>query len=567
VGCFTLLGASPVAAHELEATAVPASDLAAEATSEARAEPRAELDSAAHAEARALAAFADVPLGSLRFVGTHNSYHQPPRLFGIPFLPIRVSAKHDYSHRSLAEQLEGQPGGARTVRQLEIDVHMRRIGDQLRVFHLPWVDNQSSCKTFARCLEQVRDWSDARDRQHAPILIWIEPKDDTPLDRWVTLGWYERVDLMRVEAVILDVLGRDRVLAPDDARRGEQTLPAALSIHGWPTLEATRGKILFALLDEGEHRERYVATSAERNLEGRLMFVRSTTPDQPFAATFKVNNSVPTLVDLQAFGREMAADPELEALQVYPEPEVPDEPESALALWWKNLWEPQPTEGDEDAGAAEGDEAGPDEAPTDGANETGESSAEDEPDEPQTSAVEEKDFESMPKTKSDERPIDVGRQVRRELEAVHAETRAEARERHREAVAELEEEVRFADAPESEGLALVLENVRRSRDYREVFLQKLRHLLSANERAEILSLVRSGFLVTTTADDPRDDATRNRERALSALLSAAQFISTDVLEPRSSDGYEFEFPGDPILCNTLIDPDACRPVTSAPIAP
>lgn len=516
------------------------------------------------AETDALETYAGLPLSSLRFAGTHNSYHKRPRFLGLPFLPFAVSSKHRFAHPPLADQLEGVPGGAAPVRQLEIDVHMRRFDDELRVFHLPWIDNRSSCKTLRRCLEQVKQWSDARERDHSPILIWIEPKDDTPLDRWLTLGYYERVDAMRVEEVILEVFDRDHLIVPDDVRRGEATLPAALDAYGWPTLAESRGRVMFALLDESEHRARYVDTSPEKNLAGRLMFVRSTTPDQPFAAMFKVNDAVPTLRDMQLFGREMIADPELALLQVYPEPEKADEPPSAFSIWWKNLWESAGrttaageggegsagADGGADGGAAEeggGDEAG------DVAVEEAPAAAGRDASLPAANAGA-KDIASEQKP----RAPGVTRQVRRELEDVYAETRAEVRERHRIAVAQLEEQVRFDDAPASEELALVLENVRRSKAYREVFLEKLRHFLSENERAVILGLAREGFLVTTTADDPRKSPARNRERAVSALLSAAQFISSDSLRPQRKDGFVFDFPGDPILCNALIDAEACE---------
>ena len=494
--------------------------------------------------------YGEVPLNGLRFIGTHNSYHQRPRLFGIPFLPISFSKKHRYAHPPLTEQLDGVEGSAGAVRQLEIDLHMRRFDDQVRVFHLPWIDNQSSCKTLQACLGEVMRWSDSIGGAHAPILVWLEPKDETPLDRWLSLGWYERVDLMRVEEVILEVVPRERIFAPDDLRRDEATLPEAIAHHGWPGLAELQGKLIFALLDEPEHRTSYVATSEAENLEGRLMFVRSSTPTEPWAALFKENNAVPTLEDMQAFGREALEDPELAALAVYPEP---PEAESAFVAWWKNLWQPTEAEGD-----ASPDSTPPSEAESDAQANRPKPHTEPtlergvEPDDASTTE-QGKDLHSASKTPTRE----VDWRLRRELRSVAVDTRDEARARHLEEVSELEERLRAEHAPESDELAIVLENARRSRAYRNLLRERLRGFIGEHRRATILALVRDGFLVTTTADEPHRNADQNRRRATSSLLSGAQFVSTDSLTPDRRDGYALEVPGAPIRCNVLVDPDGC----------
>ena len=62
-----------------------------------------------------------------------------------------------------------------------------------------------------------------------------------------------------------------------------------MAAQGWPTLGALRGRVIFSLLDSGEHRDSY--TAAAPNLAGRLMFVASSSPADPFAAMFKVNDA------------------------------------------------------------------------------------------------------------------------------------------------------------------------------------------------------------------------------------------------------------------------------------
>ncbi len=496
--------------------------------------------------------FGGIPLNGLRFIGTHNSYHLWPRLFGLPFLPIAFSAKHRYAQPPLGEQLDGVPGGPGAVRQIELDLHMRRFDDSIRVLHVPWIDNHTSCKTLQICLEQVMDWSEKRGGVHAPVLIWLEPKDKTPIDRWMSLGFYERVDLMRVEEAVFEVIPRERILMPDDLRRGERTLPDAITHHGWPTLDALEGKFIFALLDESEHRQEYVGLSPLRNLEGRLMFVRSSAPTEPWAATFKIDNSVPTLEDMQVFGQEALADPELAALQVYPEPPTTD---NAFVAWWKNLWLIAQGQGDETGSSENEDEDAARQNRSKGDTEpspdrqsvvNGEPSAD-------ADAGAEKDLTSEAKAPTPE----VDWRLRRELRSVSFDTRDEARQRHLEAVDALEERMRAEVAPESEDLAIVLENARRSRDYRDVLRERLRGFIGDHRRARILALVRDGFLVTTTADDPHRDADTNRRVALSSLLSGAQYVSTNALTPSARDGYLLEVPGASIRCNVLVDPDGC----------
>jgi hypothetical protein len=530
---------------------------------------------AALAEIGALAAYGDLPLNDLRFLGTHNSYHRSPRLFGIPFLPIAFSGSHRYTHPPLAVQLEGLPDGSRAVRQLEIDVHMRRFDDQIRVFHLPWIDNRSTCKTLKRCLEQLRDWSDERGGEHAPILIWIEPKDETPLDRWLTLGWYEHVDLARVEEVIEGVIPRARILTPDDLRRGEPTLPDAIRKHGWPTLDEARGRFIFALLDESEHRDAYVARSPNRNLAGQLMFVRSTSPDEPWAAMFKVNNAVPTLRDMQAFGREALADPDLVALQVHPSATEEPMPDSPFRQFFMDVWSSMQTSREAEAAEERGERDERDvqvegeglEARGEGA---GEASAE-----PESRPSQQPDVGSGPEarpeleTGSEPDPNDVGvaRALRRELRSVDNDTPSDERARHRAAVAALENETLVSHERESEELGIVLRNAELSRAYRALLVERLRDFLAETERAQILQLASRGFLVTTTADDQKKTGAENRERAASALFSAAQFISTDALVPQRDGAYTMPFPGRPIGCNSLIDRDACeaaRPASGPP---
>jgi hypothetical protein len=240
---------------------------------------------------------------------------------------------------------------------------------------------------------------------------------------------------------------------------------------------------------------------------------------------------------MEAFGQQALQDAELAALQVYPaEPRPP----SPFVLWWKNLFQA-------DSGDAEADEASPENGAKPLGDDALDARAEAPPD------ADAKDLASAAKTPARE----VDWRLRRELEDVSVDTRAEARTRHLEEVAALEERLRLEYVPEADDLAVVLENARRSRAYRERLRERLRAFIDDNRRAKILGLVRDGYLVTSTADEPHESAAYNRRRAASALLSGAQYVSSNALTPRRRDGYALEVPDAPIRCNVLVDPDGC----------
>jgi len=211
-------------------------------------------------------------LNDVQARGTHNSYHVQPE--------NPVDASHFYTHAPLDEQLQEQG-----VRQFELDVHYRTdVG--FEVFHLPGFDEVSTCRLFIDCLQTIKGWSDANP-YHIPIMIWIEPKDEIDAivpDLEMIAGHYDELD-----AEIWTVFPAWQVITPDDIRGDHDTLPDALAADGWPTLGEIRGRVLFAMLDSGEHREAYVGDTG--NLAGRAMFVDASEPTDPFAATFKMDNA------------------------------------------------------------------------------------------------------------------------------------------------------------------------------------------------------------------------------------------------------------------------------------
>ncbi|HEU4535800.1 MAG TPA: phosphatidylinositol-specific phospholipase C1-like protein, partial [Polyangiaceae bacterium] len=247
----------------------------------------------------------------LQVVGTHNSYHRkaPPAIFSaISALQPALAASIDYSHAPLDEQLRGG------VRQLELDVfadpngglYANRLGPPLvgepsasgvaeldrpgfKVLHVQDIDFESTCWTLASCLATIKTWSDANPR-HLPVLVLIEAKDEAIDD----LG-FDFTDPLPIRGPELDALDQelraalgDRLLTPDFVRGERATLEEAVRVEGWPTVEASRGKIMLALDNENAVRDAYVA--GHPSLAGRAMFT-STRPGSAEAAFVKINDA------------------------------------------------------------------------------------------------------------------------------------------------------------------------------------------------------------------------------------------------------------------------------------
>lgn len=92
----------------------------------------------------------------------------------------------------------------------------------------------------------------------------------------------------RLDKEILDYLGRNYLVTPDDIRGSYPTLEQAVLANHWPTMKSARGKFFFILDEGGEHRASYIA--GHPSLKGRVLFTDS--PDgTPEAAFMIINDS------------------------------------------------------------------------------------------------------------------------------------------------------------------------------------------------------------------------------------------------------------------------------------
>lgn len=309
VGVAELMVAVRIALGETDTSACPAAD--------ADGDGRVGVPELVRAVARALDGCAYpldrvLRLNHIQVLGTHNSYHLQPRepLFSeiLRFAPQAAMA-WEYEHRPLPEQFE-ELG----IRQIELDVFAdpegglyahraalaalgldpfsddpRMYDPGYKVLHVQDIDFESTCPTLVSCLEEVKEWSDRHPR-HVPIMILIEAKDDEipmffpDVKVPVPIG---AAELDRLDQEILSVFPEDRIITPDEVRDGFDALEEAVRERGWPALGAVRGRVLFALDNEGGKKAAYI--DGHPSLRGRVLFT-SSAPGEPEAAFVKRND-------------------------------------------------------------------------------------------------------------------------------------------------------------------------------------------------------------------------------------------------------------------------------------
>lgn len=191
----------------------------------------------------------ELRINEIQMKGSHNSYH-------VASDAPRAPAWTQYTLPPLTEQLDKHG-----VRQFELDIHY--YAGIFLVFHLPDLDQRSNCQTLQGCLAEIVHWSRVHPGHH-PIVVWLELKDE-----WDPVKIAPNIEAL--EAAVRAAVPRERLITPDDVRRGYATLTQAVYTHGWPTLGEARGKLMFVLMDEQAGRHAY--THGGRTLDGRAMFV------------------------------------------------------------------------------------------------------------------------------------------------------------------------------------------------------------------------------------------------------------------------------------------------------
>ncbi|MFN3228284.1 MAG: Ca2+-dependent phosphoinositide-specific phospholipase C [Asticcacaulis sp.] len=303
----------------------------------------------AHAEVRPNA----LKLNEIQVLGTHNSYAQPvdKRLLAevdpileklMPLMSrglseadmARFREEHphglifsealNYDHPDLKAQLNAG------LRSLELDVNADPVGGHymdpagyrllrakgvsdlaahnttglerpgFKVLHVPDIDFRSHCPTLKLCLSQIREWSEANPK-HIPLFLLIEAKTQglpiLPNPTAPVPFTPERFD--ELDRELVEGLGRDRLITPDDVRGDFPTLNAAIKAGNWPTLEQSRGKIILLMITATGPAATQAYLDGHPSLKGRAAFVRAEA-DQDHAAFLMYDNAIVRQAEIQA---------------------------------------------------------------------------------------------------------------------------------------------------------------------------------------------------------------------------------------------------------------------------
>jgi hypothetical protein len=140
---------------------------------------------------------------------------------------------------SLLDQLDAG------VQGLELDIHYERLTGIFYNLHIPAVDSKSSCYCVSDCFAEVNDFQ-SRNPAHLPIIFVIEPKYDGELDGICQRGRSDAQILLLLENMLSNIVGgKSKVVSPSAVQRNYSSLQEAIDHDGWPSLQESRGKVMF----------------------------------------------------------------------------------------------------------------------------------------------------------------------------------------------------------------------------------------------------------------------------------------------------------------------------------
>jgi hypothetical protein len=249
----------------------------------------------------------DLRFNQVRMLGSHNSF----RPFPSPAAEQRIKAISpkfwpglEYGHPPLESQLAlglhqfeldvaPDPQGGRYAAPYighatpEVEALMRAPG--AKTMHVPVMDYEVSCLTFRLCLGIFARWSDTHPG-HDPIVILVNSVDWPPRPpMWTENALFDQASIDALNTDIFEVIGRNRVVTPDEVRGSHATLREAVTSKAWPKMSSLRGRFIFVLDGNGAH-ENFLR-AGHPSLKGRAMFGWFD-EDQPEAAFFNLQDPV-----------------------------------------------------------------------------------------------------------------------------------------------------------------------------------------------------------------------------------------------------------------------------------
>ncbi|ASZ10269.1 phosphatidylinositol-specific phospholipase C1-like protein [Chitinophaga pendula] len=285
-------------------------------------------------------------INQIQVLGTHNSYARPVDTALMAYAdPIFDKLFKNYAQMMPKEQQDAfkefHPNGMKMseglkydhppfdvqlnagLRSLELDVYYDPTGNRFnhpasyrilqekgytnlapfdttglsqpgfKVLHVADFDFRTHYPTLKAALLSLKKWSDEHPA-HIPIYIQVEAKDrGIPIFPKATevLPFSEKA-FDELDQEVVSVLGRDKLITPDDIRGSYPSLREAVLANNWPTVKAARGKFIFLLLPTTAGLGKAAPYANNRpNLEHRVMFMQSD-PKDSYAAFLLLDNAI-----------------------------------------------------------------------------------------------------------------------------------------------------------------------------------------------------------------------------------------------------------------------------------
>ncbi|MDP9959222.1 Ca2+-dependent phosphoinositide-specific phospholipase C [Chryseobacterium lathyri] len=298
-------------------------------------------------------------INQIQVLGTHNSYAKPvdPKVIKL-VTGIMGKLKNSFFDKMTAEEKakfqEYHPNGLdfaealnydhpdfneqlnAGLRNLEIDVYYDPTGNRFnkpaayeilknqgitdlapysaedldkpgfKVMHIADIDFRTHYTTFKKALQALKDWSD-KNPNHIPVFIQIEAKDSgIPIfpNASEVLKFDEKA-FGDLDKEVLSVLGRKKIITPDDVKGKYKTLNEAVLHNNWPTVNNSKGKFVFVLLPSSagisNNESPYLA--GHPSLKGRMMFIESA-PGKDYSAFVLYDNAIVRQNEIQKLVKE-----------------------------------------------------------------------------------------------------------------------------------------------------------------------------------------------------------------------------------------------------------------------
>ena len=253
---------------------------------------------------------ANLRLNEIQTVGTAESYKQRPSPAMLKLIAMGsdddVKAL-DYGEPPIADQLTAgarsltfdiawdpkgglykYPAGANMASEMVPDDYVAAMATPgFKIIHIIDIDFGASCVTLDACLTQVATWSRAHP-DHVPLVIALKTNDErTPMPGATRPAKFDAAAFDALDSAIWAVFQPREVITPDVVQGKAATLRDAIKTNGWPTLGASRGKVMFLLDDTPAKVALY--RGARASLEGRAMFI-ATDAQSPAAAFVTVED-------------------------------------------------------------------------------------------------------------------------------------------------------------------------------------------------------------------------------------------------------------------------------------